>query len=195
MDIVVTGGGTLTSSANSSLVINGNSDIYVLEGGNANFSNDFLYFSNGGSLYVYGNMTATFLQVNSGNFYVGPTGYASVGTLISQGSGTILNEGTLIVAEDGWDEGETDIPVHEYNVTYVPGVNLYVLEDTNPFEIAFRVTDNQGFGATVNTEDFNSVRLTLPEGTYFYPEDLPYTLVFDPELDGTVFATIRVTLN
>lgn len=147
VDVVVLAGGRLVSSANSSLVINGNSSIYILEGGSANFTNDFLYFSNDGELYVAGDLNATFLQMNSGDFYIAPTGYVSIGQLISQGSGSIKNDGTLIVAEDGWDEGETDLPVYEYNITYAPGVDLYVVDTENPTDLQYIVEVNEGFGA------------------------------------------------
>ncbi|MCD8177414.1 MAG: hypothetical protein LUE98_08310 [Tannerellaceae bacterium] len=195
VDVVVLAGGTLISSANSSLVINGNSSIYILEGGSANFTNDFLYFSNDGELYVAGTLNATFLQMNSGDFYIAPTGYASIGQLVSQGSGSIENDGTLIVAEDGWDEGETDLPVYEYNITYVPGVDMYVVDTENPTELQYIVEDNEGFGAYLNTEDFSSIRLYLPAGTFLTVDDLPLTLTFNVGVDAVTTAIVKVTLN
>ncbi|MCD7933661.1 MAG: hypothetical protein LUH15_21270 [Tannerellaceae bacterium] len=195
VDVVVLAGGRLVSSANSSLVINGNSSIYILEGGSANFTNDFLYFSNDGELYVAGDLNATFLQMNSGDFYIAPTGYVSIGQLISQGSGSIENDGTLIVAEDGWDEGETDLPVYEYNITYAPGVDLYVVDTENPTDLQYIVEVNEGFGAYLNTEDFSSIRLYLPAGTFLTVDDLPLTLTFNVGVDAVTTAIVKVTLN
>ncbi|MCD7850269.1 MAG: hypothetical protein LUH63_11330 [Parabacteroides sp.] len=195
VDVVVVGGGRLVSSANSSLVVNGNSSIYILEGGSANFTNDFLYFSNDGELYVAGTLNVTFLQMNSGDLYIAPTGYASIGQLINQGSGNIENDGTLIVAEDGWDEGETDLPVYEYNITYVPGVDLYVVDTKNPTELQYNVEDNEEFGANLNTEDFSSIRLYLPAGTSLTVDELPLTLTFNVGVDAVTTAIVKVTLN
>ncbi|MCD8044691.1 MAG: hypothetical protein LUH10_16785 [Tannerellaceae bacterium] len=195
IDVVVVAGGRLISSANSSLTVNGNSNIYILEGGSANFTNDFLYFSNDGNLYVAGTLNATFLQMNSGDFYIAPTGYASIGQLVHQGTGSLENDGTLIVAEDGWDEGESDLPIYEYNVTYIPGVDLYVVDTENPTELQYNVEDNGGFGAHLNTEDFSSIRLYLPIGTFIRVEDLPLTLYFNVGVDAVTTAIVKVTLN
>ncbi|MCD7850268.1 MAG: hypothetical protein LUH63_11325 [Parabacteroides sp.] len=178
--------------------MNGNSNIYILEGGSANFMNDFLYFSNDGNLYVAGNLEATFLQMNSGDFYIAPTGYASIGQLVNQGIGSLENDGTLIVAEDGWDEGETDLPVYEYyeyNITYIPGVDLYVVDTENPTELQYIVEDNEGFGANLNTEDFSSIRLYLPIGTFLTVNELPLTLTFNVGVDAVTTAIVKVTLN
>ncbi len=195
IDVVVLPFGKLVSSANSSLVINGNSNIYILENGRADFTNDFLYFSNTGNLYVAGTLYATFLQMNSGDFYVAEDGYASIGQLISQGTGQIENDGTLIIAENGWDEGDSEIPVYEYNLTYVPGQTLYIVDSTNLTEEQYVVSDNQGFGSELNTNDNNSLRLYFPTGVFLTSKDLPLRLTYDVGSDDVVTAQVIVTFN
>ncbi|MCC8186726.1 MAG: hypothetical protein LIP08_04240 [Bacteroides sp.] len=195
IDVVVLPLGQLTSTANSSLVINGNSSLYILAGGRADFTNDFLYFSNTGELYVAGTLTATFLQMNSGSFYVAEDGYASIGQLISQGTGQIENDGTLIVAEDGWDEGENAIPVYEYHITYVPGQTLYTVDANNLTEEQYIVSDDQEFGSELNTNDLNSLRLYLPAGTLLTDEDLPLRLTYQVGIDEMVTAEVIIYLE
>ncbi len=195
IDVVVLPFGQINSSANSSLVINGNSSLYILSGGRADFTNDFLYFSGTGQLYVAGTLYATFLQMNSGDFYITETGYVSIGQYISQGTGQLENDGTFIVAEAGWDEGENTIPVYEYHVTYVPGQTLYTVDPTNLMEEQYIVSDDQEFGSELNTNDFNSLRLYLPAGTLLTSEDLPLRLSYQVGTDELTIAQVIIYLE
>ncbi|MCD8031825.1 MAG: hypothetical protein LUF85_13640 [Bacteroides sp.] len=195
IDVVVLGLGRINSSANSSLVINGNSSLYILEGGQADFTNDFLYFSNTGQLYVAGTLNATFLQLNSGNFYITDTGYVTIQQYVDQGTGQLQNDGTLIIAESGWDEGENAVPVYEYHVTYVPGQILYTVDPVNITEEQYIVPDDQQFGSELNTNDFNSLRLYLPAGTFLTVEDLPLRLSYQVGIDELTIAEVIIYLE
>lgn len=191
IDIIVMPGGVMNCRINSSFVVNGDSNIFILDGGTANFTNDFFYFSNSGSLYVGGDLKASCLSMNSGTFYIAPIGYARIGQL-TVNTGTVINEGTLIIEDPGWDE---EIGVYTYQLTYVPGVSLYVLDTSNPTECSYVVSDNQGYGTTLTTDDFNPVRLYLPVDLYLTPAELPLTLTYDIRGYQILIESVEVTFH
>ncbi|MCC8186727.1 MAG: hypothetical protein LIP08_04245 [Bacteroides sp.] len=197
VDVVVMPGATINSSANSSLVVNGNSNLYVMPDAKASFDNDFLYFSNNGSLYNLGELDAKFLEINSGMFYVGPGASAQIDQFPAFDSlgERELTLGFVNILSNGYDDngGSTTL----YNVDYVPGQSFYVLEPSRSLQSGLRITDNEGFGATLSTADvLGSVRLYMSAGVVLGSDELPKELTFNlTSLAGDVTGVVKVTLR
>ncbi len=194
LDVVVMPGATLSSTANSSLVVNGNSNLYIMPGATATFANDFLYFSNDGSLYDLGELNASFIEINLGTFYVGPDASATVdqfpGYTDLSDARQAITLGFVDLLQDGYNSGKA---VTEYNVNYIPGQTLYVLEGSRTLSGEVRIADNEAVGATLSTADvLGSTRLYLPVGTDF-SDELPKILTFNvTDLVGNVTGLIKV---
>ncbi|MCD8081273.1 MAG: hypothetical protein LUF04_12985, partial [Bacteroides sp.] len=193
VDVVVLPGGKLLSTENSSLVINGNSNVFVLPGGEANFTNDFFYFSNTGNLYVFGNLTADFIEMNAGSLLaVGPEGTLTADTFDLRDVDASI-EGNLFVRNSVLIEGSRAYNVQErvYNPLYILGQSVYVLDLFNPLGQFNTTPDADGKGASLYVEN-NVLKVSVPANLDI--DDLPQVYTFLVRERNSDTITARVTV-
>ncbi|MCD8081304.1 MAG: hypothetical protein LUF04_13155 [Bacteroides sp.] len=192
IDMYITNLGSITSSEALTVAFRSNSNLYVLEGGDFSLRNGFLTMGQNSSLMLNGTLSLGYLQLISGTFNVGPTGDGNINILVSTGTATIVVNGTLVVAEGGFDEGEPADILYEYTIPFVGGQTLYVIDAYNPTGLQFTSFDNQGYTTRLTTEDFNSIRLYVPNA--FQVED-SLVLTYNAGIDDLVIGQIQVTFT
>ena len=109
--IYVLSGQTLTIGGN----VNTASNIYVFAGATLNLTGDFN--TTGSNLYVYGTLNhavsgTSKVQGSPSTIYIAPGGVYNGGDLQMNGSGTIINEGTMILKKLDQFQGSAKMCVH-----------------------------------------------------------------------------------
>ncbi|MCC8187052.1 MAG: hypothetical protein LIP08_05960 [Bacteroides sp.] len=139
-----------------------------------------------------GTLSLGFLQMISGTLNVGPTGDGTIGQLVSMGTATIVINGKLVVAEGDIDEGENPDLMYDYTIPFVGGQTLYVIDAYNPTGLQFTSFDNEGYATRLTTEDFNSLRVFVPNA---FQVEGSLVLTYNVGIDDLVVGMIQVTFT